>query len=69
MCSTPQVLYELGAFNTSDAEKIKKTLGGWPTSNQVAIHANRPVLDTVANPKEVEAALKGGKFAWMLTEG
>jgi len=61
-----EVLYELGAFNTSNATEIERQLGGWPMDRGTIIHGKLPVLDTVANPADVKAALEGTSLAWML---
>jgi len=37
-----------------------------PGANYTIIRGARPVLETVSNPQEVEAALRGTEFEWML---
>jgi len=61
------VLYELGVFDTSNATEIEERLGGWDFKRKgVIIHGATPVLETVANPAEVEAAIAPSEFKWML---
>lgn len=63
------VLFQLGAWNTSNATRIQQLLGprGWrgPSATTV-VHGSRPVADLVANFGAVNRTLRGTRYAWML---
>mmetsp|Transcript_36065 Transcript_36065/g.102100 ORF Transcript_36065/g.102100 Transcript_36065/m.102100 type:complete len:336 (-) Transcript_36065:146-1153(-) len=46
--------------------ELLASLKVWVPSNLTVIHADLPVLETVANPEQVKDALKRSQYKWML---
>ena len=46
----------------------QKTHANWHKTNFTVIHGSQPLLDTVANPQQVEEAIMGTDFQWMLLD-
>lgn len=40
----------------------------WSPSELAIIHGDKPVMDTIANPRDVYEALEGTKYEWMVRE-